>query len=406
MPGADPSSHVASVPPGPRAFWGRRRRTSPRASQLGGLARSLRLSSLPWRSDSRITKRAKNTTTPREKKVMILSSVSPTRPSPLSLANAISLRSSREGDRYDCAGRDGASSLAEAIPRRRRVTLGFSGRVAARGNRPRDRAGADRVPADLEHRPPAHRARVRRLAGPGRRFHRRHPARDHGRCPAVLPRGPAPDLPRLAALAARPIGPRQLDARIGWYILLGTIPIGIFGVVFKDQIETGARDLYLIGIDPDRSRTGAAAGRTGGQAQPRVRADPDGDGVVIGLAQALALIPGVSRSGSTITAGLFMGLDRTAAARFSFLLSIPAVVLSGLLELGSILSGEEGEHVGRPGWWWRPCSRSSPATRPSRSCCATSRTTRPASSSPIASCSGVLVLALASAGDDSTERAR
>jgi undecaprenyl-diphosphatase len=68
-----------------------------------------------------------------------------------------------------------------------------------------------------------------------------------------------------------------------------------------------------------------------------------GDGFVIGLAQALALIPGVSRSGATITAGLFRGLDRTAAARFSFLLSIPAVVLSGLLELGSILSGEEGE---------------------------------------------------------------
>ena len=66
----------------------------------------------------------------------------------------------------------------------------------------------------------------------------------------------------------------------------------------------------------------------------------------MGLAQALALIPGVSRSGSTITAGLFLGFDRTAAARFSFLLSIPAVVLSGLLELGSIASGEEGEQVG------------------------------------------------------------
>jgi undecaprenyl-diphosphatase len=69
------------------------------------------------------------------------------------------------------------------------------------------------------------------------------------------------------------------------------------------------------------------------------------DGFTIGFAQALALIPGVSRSGATITAGLFMGLDRTAAARFSFLLSIPAVVLSGTLELGSILSGEEGQHV-------------------------------------------------------------
>src|ERR671924_232766 len=103
---------------------------------------------------------------------------------------------------------------------------------------------------------------------------------------------------------------RELDARLGWYIVLGTVPIGIFGVLFKDQIETGARDLYIIGV---------------------------------AMAQALALVPGVSRSGATITAGLFMGLTRTAAARFSFLLSIPAVVLSGLLELGSILTGEEGE---------------------------------------------------------------
>ena len=70
------------------------------------------------------------------------------------------------------------------------------------------------------------------------------------------------------------------------------------------------------------------------------------DGFVMGLAQALALIPGVSRSGATITAGLFLGLDRPSAARFSFLLSVPAVVLSGLLELGSILSGEEGEDTG------------------------------------------------------------
>jgi undecaprenyl-diphosphatase len=70
------------------------------------------------------------------------------------------------------------------------------------------------------------------------------------------------------------------------------------------------------------------------------------DGFWVGMAQALALIPGVSRSGATITAGLFLGLDRGAAARFSFLLSVPAVVLSGLFELSSIIEGEEGEHVG------------------------------------------------------------
>jgi undecaprenyl-diphosphatase len=70
------------------------------------------------------------------------------------------------------------------------------------------------------------------------------------------------------------------------------------------------------------------------------------DGIVIGLAQALALVPGVSRSGATLTAGLFMGLDRTSAARFSFLLSIPAVVLSGMLEFASILNDDDGQHAG------------------------------------------------------------
>jgi undecaprenyl-diphosphatase len=136
---------------------------------------------------------------------------------------------------------------------------------------------------------------------------------------------------------------RQLDARIGWYIVLGTIPIGIFGVLFKDQIETGARDLYLIGTTLIVLGLALLLAEEVGKRNRSFEQIRTGDGFVIGLAQALALIPGVSRSGATITAGLFRGLDRTAAARFSFLLSIPAVVLSGLLELGSILSGEEGE---------------------------------------------------------------
>jgi undecaprenyl-diphosphatase len=136
---------------------------------------------------------------------------------------------------------------------------------------------------------------------------------------------------------------RQLDARIGWYILLGTIPIGIFGVLFKDQIETGARDLYLIGTTLIVLGLALLAAEEVGKRDRSIEQIQTRDGFVVGLAQALALIPGVSRSGATITAGLFLGLDRTAAARFSFLLSIPAVVLSGLLELGSILSGEEGE---------------------------------------------------------------
>jgi undecaprenyl-diphosphatase len=136
---------------------------------------------------------------------------------------------------------------------------------------------------------------------------------------------------------------RELDARIGWYIVLGTVPIGIFGVLFKDQIETGARDLYLIGVALIVLGLILLVAEKVGKRDRSIEQIRTKDGFAVGMAQALALIPGVSRSGATITAGLFMGLDRTAAARFSFLLSIPAVVLSGLLELGSILSGEEGE---------------------------------------------------------------
>ena len=136
---------------------------------------------------------------------------------------------------------------------------------------------------------------------------------------------------------------RDLDARLGWYIVLGTVPIGICGVLFKDQIETGARDLYLIGSALIVLALVLLLAELVGRRDRGTEEIKTKDGFTIGLAQTLALVPGVSRSGATITAGLFMGLDRPAAARFSFLLSVPAVVLSGLLELGTLLSGEEGE---------------------------------------------------------------
>jgi len=132
---------------------------------------------------------------------------------------------------------------------------------------------------------------------------------------------------------------RELDARLGWYLILATIPISIFGLAFADQIENGARDLYLIGamlivfglallVAEQLSRRRRDLSSIGGR-----------DALVVGFAQALALVPGVSRSGATITAGLLLGFDRVAAARFSFLLSIPAVVLSGLFELKGVLDG-------------------------------------------------------------------
>ena len=138
----------------------------------------------------------------------------------------------------------------------------------------------------------------------------------------------------------------SLDARLGWYIVIGTIPIAFFGLLFKDQIENGARDLYLIGsalIVLGLLLLGAERAATHDRPLERITRR---DGIAIGLAQALALIPGVSRSGATLTAGLFLGFDRPSAARFSFLLSVPAVVLSGLVEFASILNGGDNEHVG------------------------------------------------------------
>jgi undecaprenyl-diphosphatase len=155
------------------------------------------------------------------------------------------------------------------------------------------------------------------------------------------------DLVRIArawlASLREPQRRRELDARLGWYILLGTVPIGLFGVIFKDQIESGARDLYLIGSALIALALVLLLAERVGRRERGIESIRTLDGFTVGMTQTLALIPGVSRSGATITAGLFLGLDRTAAARFSFLLSVPAVVLSGLLELGSILSGEEGE---------------------------------------------------------------
>ena len=132
----------------------------------------------------------------------------------------------------------------------------------------------------------------------------------------------------------------DLDARMGWYLIAATIPIGVFGLAFADQIESGARDLRLI------AGTLIVLGLVlllAEKVSTRTRTLEDVDsrsGVAIGLAQALALVPGVSRSGATISAGLFLGFTREAAARFSFLLSIPAVVLSGLFSLKDLGVGD------------------------------------------------------------------
>ncbi len=137
-----------------------------------------------------------------------------------------------------------------------------------------------------------------------------------------------------------PIRRAGQEARLGWFIVLGTIPISIFGLIFKDQIESGARSLYLIGSALILFSFVMVAAERVGTRQRSLDGMDGRDGLFIGVAQSLALIPGVSRSGATISAGLFRDFDRVAAARYSFLLSVPAVVLSGLFELRKV--GEAG----------------------------------------------------------------
>ena len=132
------------------------------------------------------------------------------------------------------------------------------------------------------------------------------------------------------------------DARLGWYLLLATIPIGVLGLVFENEIESGARDLWLIGTVLIVFALVLGYADRHGRHEREISELSTRDGILIGLAQSLALIPGVSRSGATMSAGLLLGLQRPAAAKFGFLLAIPAVVASGVFQLEGIISGEEG----------------------------------------------------------------
>lgn len=126
---------------------------------------------------------------------------------------------------------------------------------------------------------------------------------------------------------------RGLDYRIGWYVIFATIPIGLLGYLFKDQIRTTGRNLWLVAsVLILFAGVFWLAERYGRKNRPLEQLTLR-DGLVMGAAQCLALVPGVSRSGATVSAGLFLGLEREAAFRFSFLLAIPAVTASGLFSL-------------------------------------------------------------------------
>jgi undecaprenyl-diphosphatase len=127
---------------------------------------------------------------------------------------------------------------------------------------------------------------------------------------------------------------QKINSKLGWLIIVGTIPVVIIGLAFKDAIEGAlTKNLYVIAI----SLIALALILALAEKVAKFKKDLENitiiDSIVIGIAQALALIPGSSRSGTTITAGLFVGLKRETAARFSFLMSIPAVFASGVLQL-------------------------------------------------------------------------
>jgi undecaprenyl-diphosphatase len=128
------------------------------------------------------------------------------------------------------------------------------------------------------------------------------------------------------------------DYKIAWLVIIGTIPIAVLGLLFEDQIQTVGRNLWLVATTLIVFGLLLGLAERIGRQQIELRKITPRDGILLGFAQAMALVPGVSRSGGTITAGLFLGLTRPAAVRLSFLLAIPAVVASGLFELPDVLT--------------------------------------------------------------------
>ena len=134
----------------------------------------------------------------------------------------------------------------------------------------------------------------------------------------------------------------HFDHRFGWFVIAGTLPIGIVGFALKDVISGPLRSLWWVGgsllvWSAAMWWAERTARQDRGERQLTLK-----DSVTIGLAQCLALIPGVSRSGATISAGLALGLDRVTSTRLSFFLSIPALTAAGLYELKDVVGSDIG----------------------------------------------------------------
>ena len=130
------------------------------------------------------------------------------------------------------------------------------------------------------------------------------------------------------------------DTRMGWFVIIGSLPIVILGVLLKDIIETDFRSLWIIGTTLIVLGIVLGIADRVGRNERSMQQMTWRHAVLLGLAQAAALIPGVSRSGATISMGRFLNYEREAATRFAFLLAIPAVLGAGLFQLQEIPGGE------------------------------------------------------------------
>lgn len=146
--------------------------------------------------------------------------------------------------------------------------------------------------------------------------------------------------------AAR-FGAHNADARLGWWVIIGSVPIVVLGVLFQDAIEGHLRNLYLTAVVLALFALVLGFADKVGAKRRELSELRGKDAILLGLAQAMALIPGVSRSGGTISMGLLLGLTREAAARYSFLLAIPAVLGSGMFQ--ALTNLDEITAVGGPG---------------------------------------------------------
>jgi undecaprenyl-diphosphatase len=135
---------------------------------------------------------------------------------------------------------------------------------------------------------------------------------------------------------AKPEYRGHLDARMGWYIIFGTVPIVVLGVLLKDAIESHFRSLWLIGTTLIVLGVVLGVADRVGRTTKKVKDVTVRDALLMGLAQALALVPGVSRSGATLSMGRFLGYEREAATRYAFLLAVPAVIGAGVFELKDV----------------------------------------------------------------------